>query len=551
MGNGNTGFGGIDTGAYVQRAAGTADLVTAPLRYVNVQDYAGAPSATVDAYTQIAAAAAEASTLGIPLYFPGTYRTSKPLTPAADAIWVGPSQYTPALTVEPTDYPNFSYDYIVNCTNSDVTLIDFAVDGQKRNGTNPANECGGIQVGPNTMLIRCRVDDPNMFGYWIGSTATQVRMIDCRSARGGNNDAIGGGGGNDVKIIRHVWEATTAGNRFDNVNGTGVELIECVDLSTNSGGIYFEGMVASGAKSCSLFGATGITIQSDGSYSPATVTNPLRCFAVDNDIPAGNNGIELSYYGGATAQNKGGYNQITGNRIDGVTGNGVGMIGPNPCSNACYGGDQITGNQIRNPNASGGTTWNPGTGTSPYSGVNILQGYKVKVRGNTIIDDRATHLMNYAISLGGGSGGGTNGVEVAGNTCAGSTYQGGGSPGEINLNNATSVASYIHDNDLPTGIQGTADTTTVIRNNVGYNPVGSVTVAVPASGTAVSAAVYDRTFYVSTVSGTTACSMAVQNGPTVTFVGSVAQVVPVRVPAGQTLTPTYTGTAPTWVVEGE
>lgn len=85
----------------------------------------------------------------------------------------------------------------------------------------------------------------------------------------------------------------------------------------------------------------------------------------------------------------------------------------------------------------------------------------------------------------------------------------------------------------------------------GINPVGVVTPVVPASGSAVAAQPYDRTFYVSTVAGTTSCSMAIQGGPTITFVASTAQVVAVRVPAGQTVTPTYTGTAPTWVVEGE
>lgn len=88
------------------------------------------------------------------------------------------------------------------------------------------------------------------------------------------------------------------------------------------------------------------------------------------------------------------------------------------------------------------------------------------------------------------------------------------------------------------------------RSLVGVNPVGVVTVTVPSSGTAVAAEPYDRTFYVTTASGTTSCTLAVQNGPTVTAIASTAQVLTVFVPAGKTLTPTYAGTAPTWVVEG-
>lgn len=88
------------------------------------------------------------------------------------------------------------------------------------------------------------------------------------------------------------------------------------------------------------------------------------------------------------------------------------------------------------------------------------------------------------------------------------------------------------------------------RDCFGINPVGVVTVSVPTSGTAVAAAGYDRIFYVTTASGTTSCTLAIENGPTVTAIASTAQVLTMFVPAGTTLTPTYAGTAPTWVVEG-
>lgn len=87
----------------------------------------------------------------------------------------------------------------------------------------------------------------------------------------------------------------------------------------------------------------------------------------------------------------------------------------------------------------------------------------------------------------------------------------------------------------------------VMKDVTGYNPVGVVTVAVPTSGTAVAAAPYDRTFYITAASsGTT--TVAISGGPTITIPAS--SLVPVFVPAGETLTPTYT-TAPTWVVEGQ
>ena len=87
----------------------------------------------------------------------------------------------------------------------------------------------------------------------------------------------------------------------------------------------------------------------------------------------------------------------------------------------------------------------------------------------------------------------------------------------------------------------------IVRGNAGYNPVGVVTPSVPATTVAVAAVQYDRTFYITT---TAAVSVTIQTGPTIVL-GTSLGVTPVRVPAGKTLTPTYSSTAPTWVVEGE
>ena len=83
------------------------------------------------------------------------------------------------------------------------------------------------------------------------------------------------------------------------------------------------------------------------------------------------------------------------------------------------------------------------------------------------------------------------------------------------------------------------------RGLQGYNPVGPTTVAIPASGTATTALPYDATFYIT--QATAASSVAVQ-GQTLDI--PIGGPTAIRVPAGETLTPTYT-TAPTWVVMGE
>ena len=84
-----------------------------------------------------------------------------------------------------------------------------------------------------------------------------------------------------------------------------------------------------------------------------------------------------------------------------------------------------------------------------------------------------------------------------------------------------------------------------VENLAGYNPVGPTAVAVPASGSATAALPYDATFY---ITQTTAASSVSVQGQTIDI--PIGGPTAIRVPAGQTLTPTYS-TAPTWVVLGE
>jgi hypothetical protein len=86
----------------------------------------------------------------------------------------------------------------------------------------------------------------------------------------------------------------------------------------------------------------------------------------------------------------------------------------------------------------------------------------------------------------------------------------------------------------------------VVRNCRNYNPVGAVTVNVPATGVAITADSFDRVFHITAGSSTCSCVLS-GSGPTVLI--PVAALATIIVPARITLTPTYTN-APTWVVEG-
>jgi hypothetical protein len=82
-------------------------------------------------------------------------------------------------------------------------------------------------------------------------------------------------------------------------------------------------------------------------------------------------------------------------------------------------------------------------------------------------------------------------------------------------------------------------------HNRNYNPFGSQSVSVPATGVATSGSPFERFFTIT--AGATSCTIDITNGSTVTIPANAA--VTLFVPPGATVTPTYTN-APTWTVFG-
>lgn len=179
-------------------------------------------------------------------------------------------------------------------------------------------------------------------------------------------------------------------------------------------------------------------------------------------------------------------------------------------------GPTIQLNGSSSPRFVGCTFWGPqAAGLNSNSGaiVNTYGGGSAVFSGCIFLANTNTvHLVSA-------QAGATGAVRIVGGSTSG-TYT-----GAMFLNSGTGILSA--------------------RDLIGLNPVGPVTVAVPASGTATAALPYDSTFYIT--QATAASSVAVQ-GQTIAI--PVGGPTAIRVPAGQTLTPTYT-TAPTWVVMGD
>jgi hypothetical protein len=146
---------------------------------------------------------------------------------------------------------------------------------------------------------------------------------------------------------------------------------------------------------------------------------------------------------------------------------------------------------------------------------------------------------------------GTNGATFFAETCANCTFIGNScvsnlSGGHLSMVFFSVTNSTISGNQAGFSPSVSSCTGCKVTNNMGLNPFGVQAVSVPASASSTTAANFDQTFYISASTGTT--TVVLSSGPTITLTASALNTV--RVPAGVTLTPTYTN-APTWVVEGE
>ena len=352
-------------------------------------------------------------------------------------------------------------------------------------------------VAGNNLTI---INSNNMVRCSISSCGIK----NCATGSSSGGGAIGLANGSEISVTNCVIQGNTG------MDGIGAN--PCSDLTISNCVITDNAVNASNSNgdALDLFGGnritvTGCDLSRNGQYGVEIFYNA----AVVTDVEVVGNTIESNGLSGVTI--------IGGQRII-VANNSIGLNNHNGIVTQAGGGSDskhitILGNRIFNndQNATGDAT--PG-GIYLSGNTNA-----VLIEGNDIYDDQGVVTQ-------------TNGLQIQ------------------NTANDVLVANNRFSVSTVTAPVSTAPIP-IFRGNVGYNPIGVVSPAVPASGTAVAAAQYDRTFYVSTVAGTTACSMAIQNGPTITFVASVAQVVAVKVPAGKTVTPTYTGTAPTWVVEGE
>jgi hypothetical protein len=384
---------------------GDAALFVTDSRFVfTPQQFGAHADGTTDDYAAITRAdAAAARGKGIVYYPAGSYRTSEPIVPSTGVSHIGAGMHATTITVLPRDFSNFGYSYVFYGFNPDVRVMDLKIDGHKRNGSNPANECGLLAIGTRWHVERVWFYDPNYFGLWIDNVSDST-IRGCRSSLGGNNDTIGGGHSQRIRILDHFWDSTVASNCFDNVNGDDVIIDGGLMLPDRN--IYFEGLTRSGVQNLTVLGGDGggvISLQSDAGYGPATITQPYGCFARNNRFEGGGY-IQLLYsYNGFyydTPTIPGGANRIEGNYIENSLNMGILVTNGNVGATAQSMPDSVSRNVIVNPNASNSASVNTGAGNIHPGGINIAGSSGLRLFGNICVDTRRRHHMLYGIELG-------------------------------------------------------------------------------------------------------------------------------------------------------
>ncbi len=297
---------------------------------------------------------------------------------------------------------NWGFSFMLQ---SDGTDGDIIVDGIYFQGgysaytSPPSNVGGGVAPGRRWLVQNCVFDDFGHFGFWLGTTCSDTKVIGNRfKGPGSGADKIGGGGADNVEIAYNIWETSCGGNAFDNTGGTRFDIHHNIIKGNNN--IYFEAMQHIDAHHNIHEDYGGISALSDAGYNPASITNSLDISISHNRFLGGGSvGYKVDAPAGKSAT-IGGQVRIIGNYVETPTYSGV-LIQADSTDQTRWGnGYIIANNVIHNANSTNTTSYNTGLGICNPSGINVMGAFDVVVVGNTCVDDRVTPQQRYGIQIG-------------------------------------------------------------------------------------------------------------------------------------------------------
>lgn len=339
MGNGNTGFGGFDTGAYVERLGGTSSIPDAPLPFYNVKDYGAKGDGTTDDAAAIQAAINAAGQAGGgQVWFPlGVYLISTTLNlnnNAVQLVGVSPSfPFTPQTSLDNRPgsiiAPTTTFtagDYLVVCNSSGLAANQVGGCGVRdltflcNSGgvLGAAHLSGGLRAyAPEFFTVeRVVVVNPhNAYGIRceaVGSSGDSARVLHCFVEGSGDGVADSSQGG----IFNSVYEGSVIGCEAIQVAAAGtlhtdggivasnsVKVIGCVVDTSALDAYVLTG--ASALVGCSVFSNAG----NNGAYLMNDGNSVIGCYFPD----CGN--ANSGGYSGAAILVDNGKNAVAGNVI--------------------------------------------------------------------------------------------------------------------------------------------------------------------------------------------------------------------------------------------
>lgn len=534
--------------------SGQLDVTRAP--------YLADSTGVSDASAAINQAIVDASAIGKSVFIPpGGYKLTSPIVPAngVSILGTGPSSLLlPTGPVSAILLIGDSTHYL-----TDVVFRDFKVDGVgQTGGYNVATK--GIQCPWTRRVVAERLQVVNTIATGIAfDFPDQVAIRDCMTLNTGRLWTAGAAGGAGIGI--GLADATSpdqtmivSGNHCYASGSYGI-FFEAQDTfaSNLTPGVRIIGNYCSGAKTAGIGVSGGIGVVVEGNVCSANGTAGAATHTANIQID-----------GGTLSRDSTENTIITGNVAVNGLAHGIRVVGlasaglPRWC--------KISNNVVYN---NGGTSAQDGHGIFLDGSQHALIGFSVdgnqvtqNKQGGIVLASGTAHLNiairnNDVFSNGQTSGTTTDGIQINAGVAGleildNQVYKQGAIGNQVTginlLTGNTITNAKIAGNDVRGNgtnsmlIAATVDGTVIVRDNPGFNPVGVVSPAVPATGVAVAASQYDRMFYVT--AGASTCTCAISGGPSpVVPSGAFASIF---VPAGQTLTPTY-ASAPTWVVEAE
>jgi hypothetical protein len=447
---------------------------------------------------------------------------------AIDGNKGGPGIATPADSVAagiPLSMITIQRMRFVNSTNSDIAsyvsgagnfTVDWTVaDNVFENQANPVASCV-LSMGCGNMFIhqplRLRVmgnRSDNSENFALLSSIPGGGQVDIGentvSNLGGFAIALGGGAiGSSGAHIHHNFITSNSTDPYNLV-----DLAIWSDFSVDHNTIYHNGITPSNTSvaSCCIADFP----PADKGEVDSNICHAARATGL-NVVGIGLGGSDIS---------------VTNNYVEGGSSAGIGIAVSfaGPAKRVTVIGNTTKNNNQQNPGHHAGIELfiNP---SSPSLGALS----DVIVRGNHSYDDQPVKTQGYGIGVAlFGQPTGFNNILIEGNDVTGNAVAG-------IQNFATTYSGF------------------VIRNNLGFNPVGVLGAPdFPASGAPLTNSTgYDATIYIT--SGTNPIAVAINGtgltGATVQGGGAVSS--PVRLPANQNITLTYaTGGTPSWQWIGE